>query len=136
MAKKPPICISLPAPIIFTEKAVMIRILWFNEDEPPNAIAIDETQRCNQLPESPDQFFFSRPTPGPNQVANIQLTAPLDATYNAIIVAAKDAYGNLHYSETYFEPAQAPPFSQDIDLFSYDYPEPGTIRAEIRPATL
>lgn len=132
--KKPSVCISITPLIVWSTTAATIRVLWKNTSEPPNAIDIDQTEKVLQHELDPAKFTWEDPAAGPNQLRSLELQAPLDPTYNALIIEARDAYGTLHYSETYFEPAQAPPFTQEVTCFSYDYPTPGQIIAQISPA--
>lgn len=133
MAKKPPICLSKAIPIIPPLTGAKVRIVWFNDSAPPNPIDIDQTVKPIQDPEDPTAFIWDDPTAGANALRHVQLTAPLDDTYNALIVQARDEYEVMHYSENYFEPAQPPPFTQEVPCVSYDYPAPGTITAFITP---
>ncbi len=132
-AKKPGICVSIPPDKRFSEVKALCRIIWTWTTDPPPPIDIDDQQILDQLPGTPEQFHWSNPAAGPNQLVSLDLTAPFDATHNALIVSAKDQWGTPHYSETYWTPSASPPFSADVNLASYEYTSPGTILAQIRP---
>jgi len=134
--KKPSICISVTPLIVWSTTKATVRVLWNNTSEPPPAINIDQTVTLEQNELDPNKYTWEDPSATTNHLRSIQLQAPLDPTYNAIIIEARDAYGTLHYSETYFEPPQAPPFTQEVTCLSYDYPTPGQIIAQITPTVL
>jgi hypothetical protein len=132
--KKPSVCISVTPLIVWSTTRATIRVLWKNTSEPPPAINIDQTVTVQQDELDPAKYTWEDPSATANQLRSLQLQAPLDPTYNAIIIEARDAYGTMHYSETYFEPAQSPPFTQQVTCSSYDYPTPGQIIAQITPS--
>ena len=135
-AKKPPLCLSKPPPPSWYNNLCSIRINWYWATYPPLPIDIDQTEIVTQDLIDSTLFFWDNPSPGPNLLTRLELSAPHDPTYNSLVIQARDQYNTNHYSETYFQPSRPPPFNQGFTCFSYDYPIPGTILAQITPVLL
>lgn len=134
VARKPPICISKVPPIIPILTGAKVRIVWIQDEAPPTIIHVDQIVTLTQDPESENSWTWDDPAANADQATHCELTAPFDPNWNAIIFSAYDHYGNLHYSENYFQPSRPVPFTQVVECVSYDYPDPVALRAEISPA--
>ena len=132
MAKKPSVCVSIPIPIIYLTNKAEVTIVWIQDFAPPPVIHLGQKVTVFQDPIDPTLFVWNIPTTAPNKLSHVQLTAPLDPDWNALIFTGNDENGDPHYSETYFHPSRPVPFDQDVECKSYDYPDPEVLRAEIR----
>jgi len=119
--------------IVYSATKAKIKVVWIHETEPPPKIHISQIVTVLQDPDDPAHFEWHDPGIRPNHLNNVHLTAPFDGSYNALIFDGRDDYGTTHYSVNYFPPSRPPPFEQTFDCFSYDYPDPETLRAEITP---
>lgn len=99
---------------------------------PPN-LFIDQTVTLDQDPAHKEVYTYTKADAGPNELANVEVNAPFDTTYNLINIQGNDDGGASHEADALFEPSRPPPFSQEVELFSYDYPEPGSVIAQISP---
>ena len=115
MAKKPPVCISLPPPGPIPVYVQNFRIRWTSVPPPDPAIAIDETHALPRTPPESNFYVWENLSAAPGQLYRVVLKAPFDPDFNGIGVEALDALGNSHYAEAYFPPAEPPPITTTID---------------------
>jgi hypothetical protein len=123
-ARKPPICISKPPIIIITTIKLIAHITWSAEENGSGAIAIDESHELLRDPEPSNTYRFANPDPGPGDLVSITVNAPNDATFNYALIGANDSRMQLHAKETWWEPAQPPPFIITLtEWIAYDFPD-------------
>ncbi len=132
-ARKPPICLSKPLPPKWWDNVCSLRILWTDFLATPPLILIDETVTLQQYEPGSPVFTYENTGAGPSTLAWAQLVAPYFPTDNYLAILGNDEGGASHIAENFFQPGRPVPFIQDLELYSYDYAEPGSVLAFIRP---
>ncbi len=132
-AKKPSICISIPPILIYLDTEIRVKIIWLSTNPSPTPINIDQEETCVQLyPENPE-FLWASPYTNPNSLDEIYIVAPHIGAFNQISILARDSLNQPHWAYLEFQPPRPPPFSQEIEPISPDYPPPAMIIAYLSP---
>lgn len=122
MAKKPPICISLPPQPPIPDSWQNFRVVWKSQSPPYPLLDIDVTGHLTQDSPGSNHWRWENPEPTNNSLTQVHVTAPFDADFNGFAVDANDIEGIGHHAETYEPPPEPGPLNREITVWFYPDP--------------
>jgi len=131
--KKPAICKSIEPPPVWLLNLCSVHVIWTDYlASPPNTF-LDQTILLEETAPDSNWYIYRDILAGPGEIYAADLFAPLGPVYNELSIDGNDEGGAGHLAGKAFEPSREMPFNQTVELYSDDYPEPGSIIAHIAP---
>jgi len=132
-ALRPPVCRSLDPDMMWFLYLAQLQVIWTDQLATPPLTFLNQVVTLERIAPGSSVYAFYNFAAGPGEIVAAELSLQFTPTYNLLAITGNDEGGASHSADVLFEPSQPMPFNQTVELFSPDYPEPGSVIAHIAP---